>query len=134
MFNKRKHQKHQRFFFYGTLRDHSKTETDEMTPNVLIKGYKLYKVKNVRFPAIIKTSTKHSKVIGTLHDLTKMSEENFENFLQRIDFYEGVPHLYLRQETFVYTNGKRLKAYIYVFNRPERLSSPIKGKKWQRSY
>lgn len=103
-------------FVYGTLRKDASGEMRSfLTRNAerVGEGKIEAKLRLVSwYPAA--TRAKGSYVVGDMFRL-----RNPEETLKRLDEYEDVPTLYVREEMEVeMTDGRKLTAWVYLFNQP----------------
>jgi len=107
-------------FVYGTLRKRE-------NPTHFIKGYCLYAVKGVSFPAITESHV-DNVVYGELLPL------EYDEHLESLDAYEGVHYgLYKREKVAVYsvTDSKLVGCYwAYIFYKDEELDIGIDSGDW----
>lgn len=110
-------------FVYGTLREgfgNYKRLLEGHTTNIeeaTLEGFEMYSVGG--FPAILPAE---GTVVG---ELITIDEDKYEPVLRSLDRLEGYypqskdNSMYLREKMEVITsNGEKVEAYVYVWNRP----------------
>lgn len=91
-----------------------------------LEGYRMYQV-DASFPGIV--PAEGGKVLGELYYVAP-------DVLRRLDRYEGVPHLYRREEVEVrlYCGGT-VRAWCYIWNgSPRGREVPFGEMPWRCSY
>ena len=109
-------------FVYGTLKRgfsaNSMLQGARYLGEGVIEGYDMYDLGS--FPAIIEGE---GKVRGEVYEVDKGT-------LNLLDFYEGVPNLYVRKKVKVkMENGKIEDAYAYIFRNKRYLKRYPKAEK-----
>ena len=122
-------------FVYGTLRPSKSDILANMTKglqfpysrdtlpvieNALLHDFKLWKVAS--FPGI--KPNECTAVLGDWINLVSLTAPQLQELLERLDRYEGTPHLYTRQEVTVELPSTEAssqpsfaRAFVYVYNR-----------------
>jgi len=86
------------------------------------------------FPGVIPAFNNGGSVIGQVISYNELDDDTFARELKGLDYYEGVPDLYIREKvTVTMEGGTEVVAHVYYFADTDQLSdtSIIPSGDWQ---
>lgn len=108
----------QRLFVYGTLRRDRDMQHTRFSQDGEVLG--LGRIRGTMynlgaFPGVQPMGA--GKVTGQVIDFSDLDRNEWGKYLGRTDAYEGVPHLYRREQVVVeMEGGDFVEAWVYYFN------------------